>query len=463
MIYRNSFLKKELRQAYTENKISTNRKIAFALFLGLISFAFYFVFQTLQESVLSDVVPEIMQPSYFSTLYIYIHLAYFLSAGYYIIYYDTLFFSEIRKNSWYLMIHMGYNPARMFFSKLLALGYTALFVYTLGFAAIILLTALLKFPFIFAYLPSLYLVGFTDLVMLTILSMVFSLYARTIINARYWIGVSAFLILLLKIVLGHYDVISNRIAMQNIFNLFDMNTSLYFPLWIVVVIICGLVCLFRAGNLARYYNLSEDLSLLPPDVSLILMNSKTEKKELVAVDGKQTVERKLIHKVVTVLLAAFIGVALAINVFVIVINASSTGQEVSIRGVVPFIFQSNTMEPEIMVNDLTYFQRIDPQYPVELEQIVLFKENNVLYIERVAEIHGDRLVVDIDNYPPMSQIGAMKKTIYRENIHGVYSGRNRWLGALILFANTIMGRILFLLIPAILLFYHEQIVKLLKR
>ncbi|HHY27284.1 MAG TPA: S26 family signal peptidase [Desulfitobacterium dehalogenans] len=462
MIYRNSFFKKELRQAYTENKISTNRKISFALFLGLISFALYFVFQTLQESVLSDAVPEIMQPSYFSTIYIYIHLAYFLSAGYYIIYYDTLFFSEIRKNSWYLMIHMGYTPAGMFFSKLLALGYTSLFVYTLGFVAILLFTSLLKFPLIIAYLPSLFLVGLIDLVLLTILSMVFSLYVRTIINARYGIGVSAFLILLLKIVLGHYDVISNRVAMQNIFNLFDMSLSRYLPFWVIVVIICGLVCLFRADSLARYYNLSEDLSLLPPDASMILMDSKTGKKELIAVGGKQVMERKLIHKVVTVLVTAFIGVALAINVFIILINASTTGQEVSIRGVIPFIFQSNTMEPEIMVNDLTYFQKLDPRYPLKIGQIILFKENNVFYIERVVAIHGDNLVVDIDNYPPMSQIGAMKKTVPRENIHGVYSGGNRWLGALILFANTIMGRILFLLIPAILLFYHEQIVKLLK-
>jgi hypothetical protein len=57
----------------------------------------------------------------------------------------------------------------------------------------------------------------------------------------------------------------------------------------------------------------------------------------------------------------------------------------------------------------------------------------------------------------MSQRGAMLKTVARQAVHGVYSGRSRWLGALILFANTIVGRLLFLLLPAVLLFYHRPI------
>ena len=67
--------------------ISTNRKMASALFLGLFSFALYFVVQTLQKSVLSDVVPEIIQASYFSTVYLYIHIAVAFNILYFIAYY----------------------------------------------------------------------------------------------------------------------------------------------------------------------------------------------------------------------------------------------------------------------------------------------------------------------------------------------------------------------------------------
>jgi hypothetical protein len=57
----------------------------------------------------------------------------------------------------------------------------------------------------------------------------------------------------------------------------------------------------------------------------------------------------------------------------------------------------------------------------------------------------------------MSQKGAMRKVVSREAIYGVFTGRNRWLGALILFANTVTGRFVFLLVPAVLLFFYKVI------
>lgn len=70
MIYKSNYFSKELRQGNDENT-GTRRKAAFALFLGLLSFAIYFAALPLKESVLYDALPEIMQPSYFSTLYIF--------------------------------------------------------------------------------------------------------------------------------------------------------------------------------------------------------------------------------------------------------------------------------------------------------------------------------------------------------------------------------------------------------
>ena len=463
MIYKNSYFKKELRQAYMENKISTNRKMASALFLGLISFALYFVFQTLQESVLSDVVPEIMQPSFFSTVYLYIHIAVVFNISYFILYYDYLFFSEIRKNSWYLLIQMGYHPVIMFFSKLFALMYSVLLIYTVGFVVMVILTFALKYTFIVIYLPTLYLVGLADLLLITILSMTFSLYAKTVINGRYWTFFSVVVIFVLKITLGQYAIISNRVSMQNIYTLFDLELSLYWPVGVVIMIACWLICLFRSKNLAMYYNLPPDAAIMPADVDLVEIDSRTGKQKLIGSKTKKGWRGRILDTVTTIFLIVFICAALAFNLFIILINASTPGQEVTIRGVIPFVFSSSTMEPEIMINDLAYFQKIDNQYPIEEGQIILFEENNVLYVERVIAKVGNQLTVDIDNYPPMSQIGAMEKTVTRQAVHGVYSGRNRWLGAMILFANTIVGRLLFLLVPAVLLFYQGQIYKYFKK
>ncbi|WP_040413485.1 peptidase S24 [Desulfosporosinus sp. OT] len=462
MIYKNSYFKKELRQAYMGNKISTNRKIGSALFLGLVSFALYFVFQTLQKSVLSDVVPEIMQASYFSTVYLYIHIAVVFNIIYFIVYYDYLFFSEIRKNSWYLLIQMGYQPVIMFFSKFFALMYSVLLIYSVGFVVTIILTFFLKYTFIVSYLPTLYLVGLGDLLLITIISMTFSLYAKTVINGRYWTFFSAVLIFVLKITLGEYAVISNRVLMQNFFTLFNLKLSLYWLFGVGIMIVCCLICLVQSKNLAKYYNLPSDAAITPANMILVEIDSKTGKHKLLGSKIKEGWRSRIVDTVTTLFLIVFICAALAFNLFVILINASTPGQEVTIRGVIPFVFSTSTMEPEIMINDLAYFQKVDVQYPIEKGQIILFEQNNVLYVERVIKT-GNQLTVDIDNYPPMSQIGAMKKTVTRPEVHGIYRGRNRWLGALILFANTIVGRLLFLLVPAVLLFYQGKIYKFFKK
>jgi len=463
MIYRNSYFKKELRQAYTENKAGTNRKMVFAFFMGLISFALYFVFQTLQESVLSDVAPEIMQPSFFSTVYIYIHIAFILNTVYFIIYYDYLFFSEIRKNSWYLLVQMRYNPVMMIFSKFSALLCSVFLIYTVGFAFTVFLTIFLKYAFIFAYLPVLYLAGFIDLTLISVLSLTFSLYVKNVINAQYLTAFSAGLIIVLKIALGNYKILSNRISMQDINNLFNFKLSLYLPVAALMLLICCMICVIRAREVAKYYNLPINDYVMPSDVSVVRIDSGTGKWKSVNNGENTMIRRKILNTVTTASLIVFICSALVFNVFIILINASTPGSEVVIRGAIPFIFKSDTMAPAIMLNDLAYFRKIDSTSEIKTGQIILFEESNVIYVERVIERKGNEFKVDIDNYPPMSQPGAMIKTVPRQAVHGVYSGRNRWLGALILFANTIIGRLLFLLLPAVLLFYNRQIIGIFKR
>ncbi|NLI94086.1 MAG: S26 family signal peptidase [Peptococcaceae bacterium] len=465
MIYRNSYFKKELRQAYSENRTSSGRKLASALFLGLISFALFFVFQTLQESVLSESVPQIMQPSFFSTVTIYIHAAFVFYTLYFIVNYETLFFSEIRNNSWYLLIQMGYHPVMMFFSKLLALLYTAFMIYTVGFLVTVFLTLFLKYTFILSYLPSLYLAGLTDIFLISILSMIFSLFTKTIVNARYWIFFSAVIIVVLKIMLGEYTILSNRVSMQNINNLFALNYTAYIPAALVLMILFCFICLIKSDNLAKYYNYNppSDTPFIPEGVQVVRIDSSTGKQKILWNKDKKGWRGRVFDTVSTAFLIIFICTALAFNIFIILINTSTPGQEVSIRGVIPFVFQSRTMEPAIQMNDLTFFRKIDPWFPVEAGQIILFEENHLIYVERVLVKAGEELKADIDNYPPLSQPGAMLKTVPREAVHGVYIGRNRWLGALIFFANTIVGRILFLLVPAVLLFYSKQINDYLKK
>ncbi len=463
MIYKTNYFKKELRQIYEGNKTSTNRRLAFAVFLGFFSFALYFVFQTLQKSVLSDAAPQIMQPSFFSTVYIYIHIAFLLNTAYFIAYYDSLFFSEIRKNSWYLLVQTGYPPAMMIFYKLAALLFSILLIYTVGFVTTVFLTLFLKYTLILAYMPALYFSGLIDLILISILCMTFSLYVKTILNARYITFLSAVCIIALKIMTGYYPLLGNRITMQHFFNLFDFSRSLFLPAAAVIILVCTFVSIFGARNVARYYNLSSEDYPLPPDVTVLSADPATGGFKAAAANGKRSRYGKIADLVITVFLVVFICATIAFNGMVILINASTPGSEVTIRGVIPYVFKSDTMEPDIMLNDLAYFKKVDSQYPVRPGEIILFMSDKVVYVEKVLENKGSELTADIIHYPPMSRTGSMLKTVGRNDVIGIYTGRNRWLGALILFANTIIGRLLFLLVPAILLFYHKQIMSLYQR
>ena len=68
-------------------------------------------------------------------------------------------------------------------------------------------------------------------------------------------------------------------------------------------------------------------------------------------------------------------------------------------------------------------------------------------------------MVDVENYTDVRQVGTFREIIKREDIYGIYAGRSRWLGAIILFANTVFGRLLLLLIPSFLIFFYKPINK----
>jgi hypothetical protein len=201
---------------------------------------------------------------------------------------------------------------------------------------------------------------------------------------------------------------------------------------------------------------------LPEGTALVKISPRSGRIEYLVNKPREGWRSRIIDTAITIILIAIIVFILVLNLFFIAINASTPGKEIAIRGTIPYVFQSRTMEPAIMLNDLVYFQKIDSEYPLSEGQIILFRDGNIAYVERIIEQTENELIVDIDNYPSMTQPGTMLKSVSRLDVYGVYSGRSRWLGVLILFANTTVGRLLFLLVPAVLLYYHKQLIKYLK-
>ncbi len=161
---------------------------------------------------------------------------------------------------------------------------------------------------------------------------------------------------------------------------------------------------------------------------------------------------------ISFLLVVFILAAILFNVAILIINATSKGKITSIQGFVPYVFKSQTMEPELKVNDLVFFRKFEGEPSPKPGQIILFEEDDVIFVERVLSVNQEgSYLVDIDHYPQDSENEFLMKTVSKDQMIGLYSGRSRWLGAIILFANTIFGRILFLLIPAVLLFFQRSV------
>jgi hypothetical protein len=459
MLYIKSYFKKEMAQSQTVNSLGRLKKVAYAMFLGLFSFAVYFLLQTLSESVLADAVPHILQPSYYSTLFTYLYIIYWGFVLYCVANFDSVSFVEIRKNHWYMLIKMGYKPFPMILSKLTALILTLVYVYTVGFAFTVLLSVFLKFTFIFGYLPSLYLVGLADLVVIGMVYLAVSLLTRTTAAGRTILLCATALQALMRVLLGFRTVVMNRIAMQSPFVLFDFRQSLYLPAALLIIVACLAVCVIAAKAQSQYYSRRGDTGKdpLPENVCIVTLKGKN-RKPVPLRDGKaRHVRTKLFGIVTTSVLVLVIVATLAFNVFIIVMSASQPGKEVAFGGRIPYIFQSSTMEPGIIKNDLAFFSKIDVQYPLSVGDIVLFKKDNTVFIERVTGFDADSVTVDIEKYPPMSQVGSMIKAVDRSAIYGIFAFANRWLGVVILFANTIFGRITLLIVPAFLLFFDKSI------
>lgn len=452
MVYKNSYFRKELRQAYTEYSISINRLFTYGVFLGLLSFSVHFLLQTVYESVLTERIPEIMLPSYFSVASAYNIISYIFFLIYFLYFYDYLTFSEIQDNSWYLLIKMKFSPVKMIFSKLSVRMISITLTYSVGFLTAMLLTTFLKYPFIPSYFLPLFLSGIFDIMIIALITMALSLYFRVFENARIVILCSALVIYLLKIATGYYAVVSNRSLMRNVGNLFDVHRSVYQIIFGFFCVVCVLVCYFRARKVARYYSVDyvnmEEIAFQDYRTHKILIPKQRRDNKLFRIFNV------LVNGVIMLVIVSFI----LLNAAVLIVSAFSPEKETDFMGYMPYIFQSSTMEPDIQKNDLILIKKIDAQTPVQVMDIVISKVNETVYIEKIISVNDGIYTQDITNYPPTSKKDIMKMNVQREDIYGIYAARYRWLGALVLFANTIFGRLIFLIIPAILLFFYKPIV-----
>lgn len=476
MLYDTTFISKEFRSVYTQQGFSRNRQFSMGIFLGLLTFAVYFSLQTLKESVINDVAPYLLLPSYFSTLYIYLLVSLVFNIVLFIVNYEYMTLIEVMQNRWYALVQLGYSPAKLIGGKIVARILAQAGIYTVGYIATIFLSSFLKFPLVLDYIGTMYIMGLVDIVLLAVVSLAVSLFLKDVFNARYVVGMLALGIIGFKLLTRYFTILTDRTLMNNLENFFDITQTVY--MFVAAGIIAGsiAVCLARGTRLAKVYNppLLKTLPTLTnkPEGTVVLGSPSDGRKRSRILEAQATpVQRKkpwnLAAVITSILVIASITGMLLLNIVVLAFGYASPEKETSIYGIIPYVFQSYTMEPEIMYNDVAFFRKVDAQAELKVGDVLLFKDaaggvNVGSLIEFVTDdVTGKQtgaLKTDITNYMDERYKGMAEQTVNRDQVYGVHVDNNRWFGAVILFANTILGRLVLLLIPTFLIFFYEPIV-----
>ena len=464
-MYKDTFIAKEMKQTYIDRLSSNRSQLGIALFTALLSFSLHFVLQSLQRSVFIDALPHLMQKSHFSTLSIYIVIIQLFYVFYFMVHYEHLTFAEITHNRWYVLIKNGANARNMIFSKLTFRLINIIFVYTLGYIITFVLSLFLKYPIVIEYLVPLYLAGFMNLLFIISLTMITSLFFKYSKDVRY---ILLFILLLIWGINNVFDfstVITSRTIMSKGLVALSPTTTMY-PTFLMIILLCSVILVyFKAKKLSRYMDyefFKNDLDY-PDNVEIIISKDgnldRFKKLKLRKYD-----RIKISDIMINTILSIFILMTISFNILILLVSLASPEREIDVVGYIPYVFQSETMEDTIIYNDLAFFHVIDEQYTISKDDIVLYKDTlNEVTVARVLDQTNAQLEVDIDNYPESDTGGSMRETIEFDQVYGVYCGRSRWLGALILFGNTPIGRISMLLIPVILIFYYRQITDIIKK
>ena len=477
MIYRTKFFREEISYGYFERKKNVGALIGLGVFIGMLAFSVYFILQTLTKSVLSDKASFLVERSYHTTALLYLAISYAAFWIYITVRFQMVTFSEVYENTWYPLVHRGYSIVTLVFGKLGAQLFGMLVINTAGFLSTLLMSSVLKFPLIPGYLVSMFLVSTVNCASLLILAMASSLVMRDISNARSLFSVGAFLLVALQIVLGFLPLVTDRDSIMRVSALFTKSAYLYINF--ALLIVCVLYSIFKGHEAARLYHeplLSAPLELnSAPGTRLVVRTESAapviqRNAKLLLASYQPKKSGNVLSSIMSFLLIIGVLGMFAVDFVMLAFSYASPEKETSIMGFIPYIFQSSTMEPEIKYNDIAFFEVVDAYVLLDSGDVVLYKDDTgIVQVRRIQKKFEDEntkkpmLEVDIDYYPEGSQKGILHGFVEEGAVYGRLTGVNRWLGVIILLANSMFGRILFLLVPVILLFFSKQIDDFFKR
>lgn len=445
MIYKNNYFKKELRGAFLDRKINIKNMLLYAFFISLLTFVIHMVLKTLQNTVLSDLFPQIMSPSFFAVAFLYTFFAFIFFIVYFIHYYRYFTFTEIHQNQWYVLMKHGYRAERMIGAKIAARMLFIVIVYSAGYILSLLFTLLLGYKsFNILNIISLYFAGLLDILFAALCIMAISLFTD---KPKFLKLFSVFIIVILyalQFATDYNSVLGNWVLMKDITKLI---LTPYFLTVLASACLISVLIVLTARDLASYYFPSpiREKNILTRDFKTDAYTVKYKKR---------TNSTKVIKIISNTVMGLFVTVCLCFNVLMLVITISNTTAKVLFGNRVPVVYEYDVMTPTIHKNDIALFIQVTPDTEFQEGDVVMFRTaSGEIEIRKIFKIENDTFTV---NY--MTTQSTENTLINRDQIMGLHTGNNRVLGAFLVFTNSFAGRVIMLVIPVIWLFFGDYIV-----
>lgn len=455
MIYKNGYFKEELKKSYLDTKESRFKLLGICVLVSLFAIALNGFFVMMSDTVVGDSFPALCSKSFYSVVTMMNAIILVFFAFYFTKNYETATFAEINKNRWYMLIKAGYRNDYMIFVKQITTVIMVVTLYSLSFLFCFIITSLLRYGMsLSAILPS-YIIGIVQLAVMTSIILNFSLFLKKNISNLTLSLVYLVFIAIVSAICGFTNTTKISSGMS-FTTLFTGTTSIYLYSLLAVGIINITVSVIIAKKKSNYYN-----TIGGKVENVIVIDFKTNEAVKVKKNGLSTFSTVAKKFVFGFLIAIMIAGVLA-NAALIIMGSAS-GEEFSVMGSKPYIFASQTMKGSIEFNDFVVFSPLGEGETLTQDSVVIFYDGKEYQIRKVEKVNSDNTVtVDITNYPAGAEINAYEVTLSQDEIKGVMTFKSRWIGAWLVWNNSLAGKIVTLLIPLLILAFYEKLSKLMK-
>lgn len=455
MIYKNGYFKEELKKSYLDTKESRLKLLGICLLVSLFSLALNSFFVAMSDTVVGDTFPALCSKSFYSVITMMNAIILVFFAFYFTKNYETATFAEINKNRWYMLIKSGYKNDYMIFVKQITTAIMVVTLYSLSYIFCFILTSLLKYGMsLSAILPS-YIIGIIQLAVMTSIILTFSLFLKKNVS-NITLSVTYMIFIAVVSAICGFTNKTRYSSGMSFDTLFTGISSIYFYSLLGIGIINVVISVIIAGRKSNYYT-----TMGGKVENVVIIDYKTNEAVKVKASGSSTFSSVLKKTVLGVLVAIMVAGVLA-NAALIVMGSAS-GDEFSVMGVKPYIFASNTMEGSIEYNDFVVFSPLSEGDTITDNSVVIFYDGKEYQIRKVERINADNTItVDITNYPNGVEYNSLETTINIDDVQGIMSFKSRWIGAWLVWNNSITGKIVTLLVPLLVLAFYDKIAKLMK-